>query len=111
MADLHFYDAEDRPWPNQRLSSASILGHVTARSIKIWVRARDPGTYYLLVDRRALAGGPQPDSFDGTNVLDAVGQPIAERAFRLALGFETDNTAVVEVDGLTPDTQYRYALV
>lgn len=99
MPTLHFYDAEDRPWPNQRLSSASILGHVTSSSIRIWVRMRDEGTYYLIVSRTRLVDAPEPASFDAPArvVRSDAGAPIGDRAYEVQLTFGRGNTAVVDI--------------
>lgn len=53
MKRLHFYDREDRPWPCTRLTTASIVGHTTATSVRLWIRVNEPGTYFLVVGEGA----------------------------------------------------------
>ncbi len=109
--ELHFYDAEDRPWPNPRLTSASILGHVSANSIRIWVRAREPGTYHLLVSSTPIDFPAEGLYVDGGKLKNAKDLTVAFAAHKLELTFDTDITGVADVKGLEPDTTYHYALI
>ena len=114
-----FVNRTDRPWPNRRLKVASVVGHATESSVRLWLRTAQPGRYSLLVH-----------SLDET--LRAHG---AERMLRAALGvvpltlaeaqsalrgvrredfeiddYSTDSTLVVDLAGLDPDFVYGYAL-
>ena len=114
-----FVNRTDRPWPNPRLKIASVVGHATDTSVRLWLRTGQPGRYSLLVH-----------SLDET--LRAHG---TERALRAALGvvpltleeaqsalrgvrredfeiddYGTDSTFVVDLAGLEPDSVYGYAL-
>lgn len=114
MTDLHFYDVEDRPWPNPRLKSASMLGHVTARSIRIWVRAEFPGSHVFVFSKQPIDGRIVPLGIDANGSAtgkDETGQSVSfGRATALVLSFEQDLTRVLDLDALEPDTQYFYAL-
>lgn len=114
MTELHFYDVEDRPWPNPRLKSASMLGHVTTHSIRIWVRAEFPGNHVFVVSEQPIDGRLVPLGIDANGRAlgrDAAGQTvILGRGTLVSLSFDQDITQVLDVDGLQPDSRYFYAL-
>lgn len=124
MDPVHSVDSfvfkTDRPWPNKRVKVAAIVGHSTAVSVKLWLRTAHLGKFSLIVYR-------------GDSVLGRT--PTQERAFRSKLrtapllrskleiefqveqwldfeieNYDTDTTQVLEIQDLTPDTQYGYVL-
>lgn len=74
MQRLHFYDREDRPWVNRRLTTASIVGHTTATTVRLWIRASEPGPYHLLVAREPIPslGLPEIQTTSGGNLRAAL---------------------------------------
>lgn len=68
------------------------LGNVTAHSIRIWARTRQPGTFQVLYSTSPdLAGG----------ILSG----------GVSTSWEHDSTGWAEITGLSPNTKYFYALV
>jgi alkaline phosphatase D len=122
MTVLHFYDREERPWPNARLSSASVIGHTTANTTRPWFRLYEPGEYWLVVSPSeihppsASAGQFAPvvlgSGVAARLVLRREGQdiPVTGRLRKFKVGYETDLTAVVDVPDLEPDKRYCYAV-
>lgn len=134
MGGQGFYYKTKRPWLNQRLTNAAIVGHATTTSVKLWVRAweEDP--------EEGEQGQPLPVSGDGlywlvacTQPIEAgLGQPFVElrddgpcvvlhgatetllpgvvHLSRVQLRFATDLTSTVLIEGLEPGTRYHYAL-
>lgn len=122
MQRLHFYDREDRPWISERLSTASILGHTTAKSVRLWIRVYEPGDYHLIVARAPIPslGLPKIETTRSGNLRAALQQlanGATERMRRVAaivpcsFTFQGDLTHVFDLDGLEPATTYYYALV
>lgn len=56
--DLHFEGKHDRPWPNRQLENAAIIGHTTATSIRLWLRTRQPGKYWVAVGLKTHPNRP-----------------------------------------------------
>lgn len=115
MPKYDFYGKEDRPWPGKRLSSASIVGHTSTDSVRLWFRVFAEGEYQLVL----RAGGPI--DIDAMNVGTRAGKPtllagkprkpvpgsqVHEKKFRRS----SDLTGVFDVSGLQPGTRYHYAL-
>ncbi|HFD79506.1 MAG TPA: alkaline phosphatase family protein [Gammaproteobacteria bacterium] len=106
-----FVYKNDRPWPNPRLKRAAIVGHTTADSTRLWFRTAAPGDYELLL---YPARADSDDSlFAGfRNVpYDTDALPVYVRRIPFTVtDYAQDSTHVVDVDGLAPLTEYRYAL-
>lgn len=102
-----------RPWPNQLLTRAAIVGHTTSTSSRIWVRVEDLGDFTLLVypsgkdaDNRIASGfGSTPYT-----EMDALPSWVQRYPFRVIDDSAQDTTHVIDVQGLRPDTEYRYAV-
>lgn len=78
-------DGEPNP---VRVTHGPILGKPTATSMSLWVRTQVPGDIHVFY-------GTAPDKLDQTS--DAVTTVL-----------ENDNTGVLTIDGLEPDTTYFY---
>lgn len=101
-----------RPWPNQLLDRACIVGHTTADACRIWVRVADLGDFTLLVypahkdPGQALAEGFRAVPYTKMDTL-----PAWVQHYPFSVHDEThDTTHVIEVSGLQADTEYRYAV-
>jgi alkaline phosphatase D len=113
MPDLTFYDREDRPWPNARLTNAAIVGHTTDTTVRLWARVYEEGTYCLLVSETPIntAGQPRLGATDVELVLeDGTVEVLPGLYWSLDFRFATDLTATFEVDGLQAGATYYYAL-
>ncbi len=107
-----------RPWPNRRLKRAAIVGHVTPTTVRIWFRTSRPGSYCLMLWeagsgegrgrdaalREAFQEGPDL-AFEEVRDLEGV----RREAFDV-LDWSRDTTAVLDLDGLVPGSEYGYAL-
>ncbi|NNM31294.1 MAG: metallophosphoesterase family protein [Akkermansiaceae bacterium] len=71
-----------------RLTHGPMLGHVTADSVRVWVRTSDPGGFVVKY-------GPARDKLAGTSD--------SARTF-----MENDCTGSLTIEGLRPDTRYHY---
>lgn len=119
---LAFYDREDRPWPGARLKSAAIVGHTTQTTARIWIRVRAPGDYCLVLSETEIDVGDRPQlDWENARLNPTPGKPenpdahmlrkLAEPASgKKGIDFDTDNTAVFDVEGLAPGTRYYYAV-
>ena len=124
MAQSHpstdsFVFKTDRPWPNPRLKVAAIVGHATEDSARVWLRTGRPGAFSLLVYPHAAAlascGGEaalRAALSAAPLMLDdaAASLPGMRREDFEIADYESDTTAVVDLQGLEPDTGYGYAL-
>lgn len=72
------------------LTHGPLLGHVTANSVTVWGRTSDPGEF-------TVRFGTTPERLNQTG-------PAA------ATSIEHDNTGVVTLADLTPDTRYHYQI-
>ena len=117
MADSFAFKT-DRPWPNPTLEVGAIVGHTNPASAWLWVRTGRTGRFALLVfpqeeiadaaERAAMRDrlGQVPLSVDDASALVR-----GARQEDFSIGdLESDTTAVVDVDGLAPDTRYGYLL-
>ena len=108
---LSFYDKEDRPWPGARLTSAAIIGHTTQTGARIWIRVCAPGDYCLVLSETKIDVEKQPYLVRGKVKLfstDGKQEILDAHVVKKSINFDTDNTAVFDVEGLTAGTRYYY---
>jgi len=131
MSRHGFYDKTTRPWVNARLTNASIVGHTTTASAKIWVRAWEEdnageptagqGLYWLIVSTQPIPaelGQPEVVLAEGGRVSVVLSAPSGNRtvlsalvsAQSISLQYETDLTGTLAITGLQPGTRYYYGL-
>ena len=109
--DSFIYKTE-RPWPNPRLTIASIVGHTTATSTRLWFRTAGLGQFTVLLYSWPGSAGNDTvfTSFKAIPFAVAgVGAEVRRVPFEVA-DWEADSTYVVDISGLEADTTYRYAL-
>lgn len=71
------------------LAHGPVLGHVTDRSARVWVRTRVPGAVVC-------------EALDGSGEVVASARAVTERGH--------DRTATLLLEGLAPGTEYRYRI-
>jgi alkaline phosphatase D len=122
MQRLHFYDREDRPWVSGRLTTASIVGHTTSTTVRLWVRVYEQGDYHLVVAREPIPslGLPKIELTSGENLRAALVGLLDGTKTQMkkvvaiephSFSFKGDLTHVFDLSGLKPDSTYYYALV
>lgn len=126
MKTFHFYDrGADRPWINPMLTTAAIIGHTTATSTRLWMRAYQENTYRMVLcpqplledDEAASDWKPQTTKKNGQEIFYLVNAHTGEQREMLAailtepadLRFEHDITHVWDIAGLKPGQRYYYA--
>src|SRR5689334_22012639 len=126
MKTFHFYDrGADRPWINPMLTTAAIVGHTTATSTRLWMRAYQENTYRMVLcpqpllkdDEAASDWKPQTSKKNGQEIFYLVNVHTGEKREVPAailtepadLRFEHDITHVWDIPGLTPGQRYYYA--
>lgn len=111
MSNSFTYKTE-RPWPNHRLKIGAVVGHTTATTCRLWIRTGDIGEYTVLVYPNLRAG----ELGDFLRVLKKVPYDIATSRqpfipHKVSIkNFGTDTTHVLDLQDLSPDTTYGYAL-
>jgi len=117
MHPMHFYDRKERPWPNERLSRSAIIGHTTPDSTRLWFRTKNEGKHYLILAEAPFdkpEGEPSVDvnglklQIDNNGEVSTITLLFAKQT---EFSFAVDNTTVVDVTGLKPDTRYHYAII
>ncbi len=84
--------SDDAGQPTNTITHGPMLGHVTHDSVRVWARTRKPGTF------RVVYGTPANDTFT-QDVSPAVKTTL-----------ENDNTGVITLTGLAPDSNYYVAV-
>ena len=115
MGKFSFKNKNERPWPNERLGLAAIIGAITPSTVRIWVRADTSNKLVLLVfDRKATPNGiPLGEQFEELRIQEKVAAEGLEqfgKRYEISTDSATDTTKVVEVADLQPDTKYSYAI-
>ncbi len=124
MSELSFYDKTRRPWVGTRLTNASIVGHTTRTTTRLWVRAWEKdkhgqptdgeGLYWLAVAKKPIprTGQPEIRKAGGKPALHVGGTGKVKTAAltSISLRYSTDLTGVVDVTGLAAGKRYYYAL-
>lgn len=117
---LSFYNRKSRPWLNEPLDRAAIVGHTTTKSAKIWVRMKEPGRYILLISEQEIyeknvlaTKGAVSKKGNGQFVvmhLDSQKPVTLYDRYSFTLNYDTDNTHVIQVLNLKEATYYHYAI-
>lgn len=118
MKELTFYDSEDRPWPNERLSNAAIVGHTTSKTTKIWVRMKLEGEFWLILAeeeipvRETAAIKHSGTNFQNLMLTSGDNSEVRIRGCVKSNNFAngSDRTAVYNVSALKPGKRYYYAV-
>lgn len=114
LKNFGLYDKEVRPWPNPKLTNTAIVGHVTQTTARLWMRVYEPGEYWIALSNEKIdtAGIPRvPDPALPTLEIELYQGGISKPAahlLRATFGYESDLTATVDFENLTPDTRYYY---
>lgn len=125
MKTFHFYDrGSDRPWINPMLTNAVIVGHTTATSTKLWMRAYQENSYRMVICPEFLLGhdevatdwNPETNIKKGKEIFflknthNGDTREIANAVLtdKADLRFGQDITKVWEIDGLKPGQRYYY---
>ena len=110
---LKLYDKEDRASALPRLFASAIVGHTTTDTARIWVRAHEPGDYYLIVSTNTLPESGQPYDIHNQQlrVEDSTGlKPVIGELHEISLKYSTDVTGVIDLENLKAGTRYYYGL-
>ncbi len=116
MSRYSFEHKNDRPWPNERLGIAVIIGHTDASTARIWVRTNDDdpnADYRLLVFNRKEEhdGKTLSESFTELRNKDRIEEADLEpfNPHKVPASPEQDTTAVLDVP-VRGGVDYSYAL-
>ncbi len=111
----------ERPWPVPRLKKASIVGHTTADSSKIWFRTAELGDFRVVVNPQGEPHQSEQASAALDNIKlsdDELNQVIEgcskdggqSHPFSVS-DYADDTTYVVSLANLQPNALYRYWLL
>lgn len=94
-----------------KLASATVIGAITPKSVRLWFRLYMPGTWVLVITTAPLTGDLQ--RLGELPVAEYLKQqkikPVA--IAQQVLSFDTDLTGVFDVTGLKAQTTYYYAVI
>ncbi|MDR4504940.1 MAG: alkaline phosphatase family protein [Candidatus Scalindua sp.] len=106
-----------RPWPNERLKKAAIVGHTTTTTSRLWFRTGDNGKFTILLYESS--GKKNEPIFNGLRAipyrLDSLPQKVIRHDFVIE-EYKNDTTYVWDTWDpprkieLKPGTLYAYAL-
>src|SRR5688500_17279862 len=102
MQKLDFYDrGPDRPWINERLTTAAIVGHTTSNTARLWVRVWEPGDYVAFLSATRISNEavivPKNANADQTfefKLPDGTSQAIPQPSQAAIINYDTDLTTV-----------------
>ncbi len=100
-----------RPWPNKRLKKASIVGHTTADTTRLWFRTGGNGKFSVLLFESLE--GRDNQNLDSFKLVPYQVDSLLPNVIRFDFEineYENDTTHVVEINGLIPGALYIYAL-
>lgn len=121
MSNYSFKRKNERPWPNERLGLAAIVGHTTPTSTRLWVRTNDEhateGAYQLLLfDKNTVAGttgqtlGELFETLRSEEEVELKAlDPFGPRPIN-SEGEKSDTTCVMDIPDLKPGVNYSYAI-
>lgn len=94
-----------------KLGSLAIIGHITAKTCKLWVRLYCSARWWLVVTEKPLEG--DLDTLDGLDVDAFVAKQTTKPVYckPKQIDASTDNTAVFSVSGLEAGKKYYYAVI
>lgn len=101
-----------RPWPNERLKKASIVGHTTTTKTRLWFRTGSNGKFTVLLFKKS---SEKKDTIVFHNFkldpypINNLPQDVIHEEFVIE-EYKKDTTDVVDIDELSPGTEYIYAL-
>lgn len=103
-------DPTDTEMPHPKVASMAIIGHITSKTCKIWVRLYLEAKWWLVVSEKPLTGNL--DSLDGMQVdTFLTSQKITALTYQANITEATDNTHTFLVRGLNPGKRYYYAVI
>lgn len=112
---LSFQSKEVRPWPNEPFKRGCIVGHTTAHSTTLWIQAKAPGRYQVVLSLTPLLGcefkeGRWQDNF-GEDWEPVLTQSIEITQDQCLTGvFRLDHLIDPELPSLKPSTRYYYGI-
>jgi len=110
-AKLDFHGMEERRWTGPRLRNATIVGHTTTSSTRLWVRTRKEGKYHLILcENRLTLDDLEIGNKNANEYIEHLGDNVIYthmHNFRNA----TDRTHVFDIDTLSVGTRYYYYVI
>jgi phosphodiesterase/alkaline phosphatase D-like protein len=83
--------ADVLPYETAGLTHGPVLGRPAATSVAVWIRTRQPNAFEIVYDTQLPLSSESPKAADRTEA-------------------DTDNTGVVNLEGLKPATRYYYGV-
>ena len=101
-----------RPWPNERLKKAAIVGHTTTTTSRLWFRTGSNGKFTILLFEST--GKTEDPVFEELKLVPYLFANLPQNVIRKEFEIKEfkDDTTYVEknIKNLKPDTLYAYAL-
>ncbi|HEK1684216.1 TPA: alkaline phosphatase D family protein [Pseudomonas putida] len=101
-------DPRNNDYDVSKLQSASIIGHVTPESARIWVRVYRPGNWTLVWSKKRIIANLA--TLDGKTLADFLVQ-FKCRSAQHTFSWDDDLTHTFDLKDLTADTEYFYYLM
>lgn len=105
-------DPRNNEYDVNKLSTASIVGHVDTTTARIWIRVYRPGKWTLVWSERKLEGDLM--TLEGKTIEQFLADQNCNPDNRLEYGFkeqDTDLTNTFDITNLKPNTTYYYYLM